>query len=293
MSETPRAFPAERLKPKMNTSTTFVNPRSLALCLLLAAPLCAATHARAQSNPKEKTAAAQSNAQPAAAPTTPTEVVRAFYKALREARFRDALMMSVYRPAIEGLGAQEIEELRPDFERLATQVPPDYDFTGEQLSGDEATVFMKSGEGKDVKIEPVYLVRGAGGAWVVGDRAGAAEVKRQGKKFFFEQRVAAHEQDAEDMLKRIQAAEIAYSLQNGGVYGDLQALVHAGYVPQDILGTETTGYRFTVAVTSDRKSFAARAEPAHYNRSGRLSFYMDKAGIRKKDAGGKPLSGNK
>jgi hypothetical protein len=285
----------------MNTSKTFTNPRALALCLLLAAPPCASTHARAQSNPKDKTPAAQTgaptnsqtSAPTAAAPTTPTEVVRAFYKALREARFRDALMMSVYRPAIEGLAAQEIEELRPDFERLATQVPPDYDFTGEQLSGDEATVFMKSGEGKDLKIEPVYLVRGAGGAWVVGDRAGAAEVKRQGKKFFFEQRIAAHEQDAEDMLKRIQAAEIAYSLQNGGLYGDLDALVRAGYVPQDILGTETTGYRFTVTTAADRKSFAARAEPARYNRSGRLSFYMDKSGIQRKDAGGKPLSPGK
>ncbi len=286
----PRAYPAERLKPKMNTSTTFINRRALPLCLLLlAAPLCT-THA--QSNQKEKPGA-QANAQAAAAPTTPTEVVRAFYKALREARFRDALMMSVYRPAIESLDAKDIEELRPDFERLATQVPPDYDFTGEQLSGDDATVFMKTGEGKDVKIEPVYLVRGAGGAWVVGDRAGAAEAKRQGKKFFFEQRIAAHEGDAEDMLKRIQAAEIAYSLQNGGLYGDLDALVRAGFVPQDILGTETTGYRFTVTVTADRKSFAARAEPAHYNRSGRLSFYMDKSGIQKKDAGGKPLSPGK
>lgn len=278
----------------MNTSTTFNNARPLALCLLLAAaPLFAATRARAQSNPKEKTGAQTPAAVAPTTPTTPTEVVRAFYKALREARFRDALMMSVYRPAIEGLGAQDIEELRPDFERLATQVPPDYDFTGEQMSGDEATVFMKSGEGKDVKVEPVYLVRGAGGAWVVGDRAGAAEVKRQGKKFFFEQRIAAHEQDAEDMLKRIQAAQIAYSLQHGGLYGDLDALVRAGYVPQDILGTETTGYRFTVTATADKKSFAARAEPAHYNRSGRLSFYMDKGGVQRKDAGGKPLSPSK
>ena len=282
----------------MNMSKTFTNPRALALCLLLAAPLCDATRARAQSNPKDKTPAAQAtpqtnpraNPQPAAAPTTPTEVVRAFYKALREARFRDALMMSVYRPAIEGLAAQEVEELRPDFERLATQVPPDYDFTGEQLSGDEATVFMKSGEGKDVKIEPVYLVRGAGGAWVVGDRAGAAEVKRQGKKFFFEQRIAVHEQDAEDMLRRIQAAQLAYALQNAGSFGDLNALVRAGYIPQDILGSETTGYRFTVNVSPDAKSFTARAEPERYGRTGRLSFYLDKSGIQKKDVGGKPLS---
>ena len=273
----------------MNTRKTFA-PRALALCLLAAACAapCAAPPARAaQSAPKDKPGA--QSAAPAAA-STPTEVVRAFYTALREARFRDALMMSVYRPAIEGLGPQDLEELRPDFERLATQVPPDFDFTGEQVSGDDATVFMKTGEGKELKIEPVYLVRGAGGAWVVGDRAGAAEVKRQGKKFFFEQRIAAHESDAEDMLKRIHAAQIAYSLRHGGGFAELAALVRAGYVPQDILGTQTTGYRFTVTVAPDGKSYVARAEPAQYGRSGRLSFYMDRAGLQKRDAGGKPLS---
>lgn len=273
----------------MNTRTTptFGAP---ALCLLLLLSATAGAAPRAPARPDRNQKPAAQAAQAAAAPSTPTEVVRAFYTALREARFRDALLMSVYRPAIEGLGPQDLEELRVDFVRLAAQVPPDFDFTGEQVSGDDATVFMKSGEGKDVKIEPVYLIRGAGGAWVVGDRAGAAEVKRQGKKFFFEQRIAAHESDAEDMLKRIAAAQIAYSLQNGGAFGDLQALVRAGYVPQDILGTETTGYRFSVTKSADSRSYAARAEPASYGRSGRLSFYMDTNGIQKKDTGGKPLS---
>ncbi|MDT7808044.1 MAG: hypothetical protein QOJ70_1857 [Acidobacteriota bacterium] len=274
----------QREQPTMNTRTNF-NPRALALCLML---LLCAMSAAAQSSAKEK-----SGAQATAAAVTPTEVTRAFYTALREARFRDALMMSVYRPAIEGLSAPDLEEMRVDFERLAAQVPPDFEFTGEQVSGDDATVFMKSGEGKDLKIEPVYLIRGAGGAWIVGDRAGAAEVKRQGKKFFLEQRIAAHESDAEDMLKRIQAAEIAYSFQNAGSFGDLSALVRTGYVPQDILGTETTGYRFSVAAAPDGKSYAARAEPERYGRTGRLSFYMDKSGIQKKDAGGKPLTASK
>ena len=243
---------------------------TLALCLL------AASAAHAQSNPQPQ-------------PGTPTEVTRAFYTALREGRFREALLMSVYRPAIESLSAEDLEDLRVDFARLAAQVPKDFDFTGEQLSGDEATVFMKSGEDKEVKVEPVYLMRGPGGAWIVGDRESAAEVKKLGKKFFFEQRIVAHESEAEDMLKRIQAAQLAYSLQNAGSFGDLNTLVRAGYVPQDILGTETTGYRFTVNVGEGGKSFEARAEPARYGRTGRLSFYMDKSGIRKKDAGGKPL----
>jgi hypothetical protein len=273
----------------MNTNRLF-KLHALALCLSLSCALCAAPRSLAQSNDK---ASAQSSNQSAA--TTPTEVVRAFYTALREARFRDALMISVYRPAIEPLSAAELEELRPDFERIAGAVPPDFEFTGESISGDEATVFMKSGteQERNVKVEPVYLVRGAGGAWIVGDRAGAVEAKKQGKKFFFEQRIAAHEQDAEDMLKRIQAAEIAYSLQRNGIFGDLNSVVDAGFVPKDILGSETTGYRFVVVTGEGGKSYVARAEPERYGRTGRLSFYMDASGIQRKDTGGKPLNPSK
>ncbi|HEX3557995.1 MAG TPA: hypothetical protein VHU19_02260 [Pyrinomonadaceae bacterium] len=270
----------------MNTRTK-LKPHARVLCLLLvAALLLCATGAGAQSKPGEKTgggSAAQS------AGVTPSDVVRAFYSALREARFLDALRMSVYAPAVEGLSASELEELRPDFERLATLVPPDFEITGEQVGGEEATVFMKSGEGKEVKVEPVYLIR-SGGAWIVGDREGAALVKKQGKKFFFEQRIAAHEGDTEDMLKRIQAAEIAYALQHAGAAGDLAALVDAGFVPKDALGTETTGYQFTVTPGPGGKGYEARAEPARYNRTGRLSFHMDQSGsIQKKDTGGKPF----
>src|ERR1051325_9134234 len=170
----------------MDTNTLF-NPRTLALCLFLSCVLllCAAPRALAQNSASDN-AAAQANAQTRAA-TTPTEVVRSFYTALRETRFRDALLMSVYRPAVETLSAEELDELRPDFERIATQVPPDFEFTGESVSGDEATVFMKSGteQERNVKVEPVYLVRGEGGAWIVGDRAGAVEGEKEGKKVFF------------------------------------------------------------------------------------------------------------
>jgi hypothetical protein len=278
----------------MRTSTLF-NTRALALCLALScAAVYAAPHSLAQTNANDK-ASAQSQGAAATVAATPTEVVRAFYAALREARFKDALMMSVWRPGIESLSASELDELRPDFERLAGQVPPDYEFTGESISGDEATVFMKTGSEKErnVKVEPVYLMRGAGGAWVIGDRAGAVEAKKQGKKFFFEQRIIAHEQDAEDMLKRIQAAQIAYSVQRKGVFGDLNALVDAGFVPKDILGTETTGYHFTVSTGEGAKSYVAHAEPAVYGRTGRLSFYLDASGIQRKDTNGKPLNPSK
>ena len=255
--------------PEMKRSTK-LKIFALALCLL------AAASARAQSNAP-------------AAQGSPSDVVRAYYTALKESRFRDAMLMSILRPAVEALSAEELKDFQTDFARLSPSVPADFEITGEQLSGEDATVFVKTGEGKELKVEPVYLIRERG-AWVVGDREGAAAVKKQGKKFFAEQRIAAHEQDAEDMLRRIQAAQLAYALQHSGSYGDLNALVRAGYVPQDILGTETTGYRFSVSVAADNKSFTARAEPERYGRSGRLSFYMDKSGIQKKDVGGKPLS---
>ncbi|HEX7315490.1 MAG TPA: hypothetical protein VF297_16340 [Pyrinomonadaceae bacterium] len=246
---------------------------ALALCLLAAATVSA-------------------RAQTPVAPTSPSDVVRAYYNALKESRFRDAMMLSILRPAVESLTPEELKDFQTDFARLSPTVPADFEITGEQLTGEEATVFVKTGEGKELKVEPVNLFRERG-AWVIGDREGAAAVKKQGKKFFTEQRIAAHEQDAEDMLRRIQAAQLAYALQHSGSYGDLSALVRAGYVPQDILGTETTGYRFTVQIGSDAKSFTARAEPERYGRSGRLSFYMDNSGLQKKDVGGKPLSPSK
>jgi hypothetical protein len=254
---------------------------TLALCLLAAA----AVPSRAQSNPRPPQATA-------AAPGSPSDVVRAYYTALRESRFRDAMLMSILRPAVEALSAEELKEFQPDFARVAATVPTDFEITGESLAGEEATVFVRTGEGKELKVEPVNLIRERG-AWVIGDREGAAAVKKQGKKFFYEQRIAAHEQDAEEMINRIMAAQFAYALQHSGSYADLGALVRAGYVPQDILGTETTGYRFNVSVTSDSKSFAARAEPERYGQTGRLSFYLDRAGLQKKDVGGKPLSPSK
>ena len=250
---------------------------TLALCLL-----AAAVPARAQSNTRTTAAAGGS----------PTEVVRAFYAALKEARFREALLMTVLRPAVEAMSAEELNEFKADFARLLPSVPADFRITGESLAGEEATVFVATGTEKEPKVEPVELIRDRG-AWLIGNRADADEIRKRGKKYLFEQRMAVHEQEAEAMLNRILAAQLAYSLQHSGSYADLNGLVKAGYVPQDILGTETTGYRFSVSVAADSKSFTARAEPERYGRTGRLSFYLDKSGLRKKDVGGKPLPPSK
>src|SRR5437899_6923300 len=74
---------------------------------------------------------------------SPSDTVREFYKAMREKRFREAFALSIYKPAIEGLKPQEFEDLRPDFEKVAGVLPEKVEITGEQISGDQATVFMK------------------------------------------------------------------------------------------------------------------------------------------------------
>jgi hypothetical protein len=227
-------------------------------------------------------------AQPQAAPGSPSEAVRRFYTELRERRFREAFAHTVFNPAVEGLNQQEFDELRPDFERMAAGVPEVIELTGEQISGEEATVYMKLGEGRDVKVEPIFLIRERG-AWLVGDREKQEFVRKRGKKFFFETRIEAHHDDVEAMMRRITTAQVIHAAQNGGRFGDLGALVRAGLIPQDILGTETTGYRFQVKVGQDGKTYAATAEPADYGRTGRLSFYADPTGLQKKDNDGKPL----
>jgi hypothetical protein len=223
---------------------------------------------------------------------TPTEIVRAFYKALSERRFREAFALSVLRAAVESLSAEEFAELQPDFERLAAATPASVEVTGEVLSGDVASVFIKPiDRATEAQSEEVKLLR-AGGRWVVGEREDYEIVGKEGKDFLFRARIETHHAEVEEMLKRISAAQFVYGSQHGGAYGDLGALVSGGLVPQDLLGTESTGYRFLVTTGKDAKSWAATAEPVRYGRTGRLSFRMDQSGLTKKDAGGKPLKGS-
>ncbi len=224
---------------------------------------------------------------------TPTETTREFYQLLREKKFREGFALSIYRPAIEGLSAQEFEDLRPDFERLAAaiteKIPDKIDITGEQISGDAATVFVKviDADGKE-KVEPASLIK-INNSWVVGDQESLRLVQQTGKKFFFEARLNAHHSDVQDMLTRITLAQLAYSQAHNGQFGNMAELIGAGYIPKDIEGPETTGYRFQVVRSADGKSWYATAEPFQYGRSGRLSFYLDASGVRSGDVGGKPL----
>ena len=235
-------------------------------------------------------------ASPALAQNTtrsPTETMRDFYAMMRQKKFREAFGISIYRPAIEGLSTQEYEELRPDFEKMAAavseKIPEKIDISGEQISGDSATVFVKvlDADGTE-KVEPASLIK-VDNNWVVGDRENLELVKKAGKQFFFEARINAHHSDVQDMMTRISLAQVVYSQNHNGQFGNTAELVAAGLIPKDIEGTESTGYRFQVTRSADAKSWYATAEPAQYNRTGRLSFYLDASGVRSGDAGGKPL----
>lgn len=250
---------------------------------------------------------------------SPSDTVREFYKAMRERRFRDAFALSIYKSVIDGLSDKEFQELRPhfkemsdsqfaamrpryqkltpqefddlkpDFERLATAIPANVNISGEQISGDAATVFVRvKEEDKPEQAEPITLIR-VDGRWIVGDKENQEIVRKAGKEFFFNARIDTHHNEVQDMLKRISLAQLVYSQQNNGQFGDLAALIAKGLIPKDLEGTETTGYRFHVNVSADKKSWTAAAEPAQYGRTGRLSFFMDATGVRSADMAGKPL----
>src|SRR5688572_7365188 len=225
---------------------------------------------------------------------TPTETTRAFYTMMREKKYREAFAISIYQPAMEGLSAQELEELRPDFDKMAQAIaeklPGNIEVNGEQVSGDAATVFVKvlDADGKE-KVEPATLIK-VSNTWVVGDKESLELVKKAGKKFFFEARITAHHNDVQDMMTRISLAQVLYSQSHNGMFGSMAELIAGGMIPKDIETADSTGYRFQINRAADGKSWYATAEPIQYGRTGRLSFYLDAAGVRSSDTGGKPLS---
>jgi hypothetical protein len=222
----------------------------------------------------------------------PSDTVREFYKAMREKRFREAFALSIYKPAIDPLKPQEFEDLRPDFEKMAAILPEQVNLGGEQISGDVATVFVRVQEpDKPEQLEPVPLMLFEG-KWIIGDKENQAVVKKQGKQFFFNARIDTHHSEVQEMLTRVSLAELLYSQQHEGKFGDLATLISLGLLPKDLETTISTGYRFRVNAPDAGKAWNAAAEPAVYGRSGKLSFYLDVSGVRSGDNGGKPLSPN-
>jgi hypothetical protein len=172
---------------------------------------------------------------------------------------------------------------------MAAAIPEKVEVSGEQISGDIATVFVKIADGdKSAQAEPVTLIRDVG-AWIVGDKDSQDIVRKAGKQFFFEARIETHHNEVQAMLQRINLAQQLYASQHNNVFADMPALIATGLVPKDVEAPEGMGYRFHVALGKDAKSWTAGAEPVRYKRTGRLSFFMDQTGIRSGDAGGKPI----
>jgi hypothetical protein len=228
----------------------------------------------------------------------PADTVRTFYKHLREKRFREAVFLTNLRPAVEGLTDSELKEFSLDFETIAGRVPAEVEINGEIVSGDSATVTANlPAEDEDKNEIQTIRLRSQNGVWVIltVEPAAEARIRKEGKNYFYNLKVETHEQEARTMLERISKAQLAYSLQHGGDYAELATLVDAGLLPDDAKTSESTGYAYTIHLSSQNKRYTAAATPAVYGKTGRLSFLLrqDEKGVSRvtsKDIGGKPMS---
>lgn len=227
----------------------------------------------------------------------PADTVRAFYRHLREKRFRDALFLTNLRPAIESLNDNELKEFSLDFEAIAGQVPVEIEINGEIITGETATVTanLPSYDGDKKELQTIKLKK-EGEFWIIltADEETAKTIKAEGKNYFFNLRIQTHEQEAKKMLDRIFKAQLAHSLQNGGLYADMPTLIAGGLLPDDIKTSESTGYNYAIDLAADKKKYSATATPAEYKKSGVKSFLIvldgkGRPAVSAKDSGGKAL----
>ena len=230
----------------------------------------------------------------AQAQKSPSDVVRDFYKAMRDHRFKDAWSMSVYKPAIEGLAADEMEDLRPFFEAQAAPIPEQIQIDGEKIAGNTAQVFVRlppTDASPQLTSKPVDLIK-SNGDWIIGTQAEQETVKKAGGRYFLDAVIDINQDNMADILKRLIGMEAVYAQANNGAFGELKALVAAGLMSDEMIDPKLSGYAFRLTISG--KTYVATAEPAHYGRTGKLSYWMDQTGaIKSADNGGKPIAGAK
>lgn len=222
------------------------------------------------------------------------DTVKVFYDRLREKKFRDAIMLTNLRPAIEGLTNDELKELGVDFGFLAQSIPENMPINGEIVVGDKATVTVKMPDENDARIQTQEIkLRRENNNWVLllADENGEKEAKKEGNNYFFALRMKVHHEEAKTMLERIYKAQMIYSTQNDGRFADLQTLVAKGYVPPDALGSITTGYKYDIALREDNTLFTSLATPAEYGKTGKLSFAYKVSREKRPELISKDLSG--
>jgi hypothetical protein len=218
---------------------------------------------------------------------SPSQVVKEFYHHLRARRYVEAFRLSVYGAAMEGLSEEEMRNLEAEFTRMVAALPAEMELRGEQISGEEATVFVKLPQ--EQRLQEVTLVR-IDERWRVGDRETHRLVTRQGRSFFFNARNRISEEEAYDwLLEIIGAEEIHFRARQR--YATLDELVNLGGVSKQLANGSESGYRFRLAIGEDGKSFRVIAVPAEYGRTGRLSFFVDQThAIRAEDKEGQPAT---
>jgi hypothetical protein len=225
---------------------------------------------------------------------SPSDVVREFYKAMRERRFKDAWALTIYKTAVEGLTPEEMEDLRPDFEDRAAKIPEQVEIVNEQITGNIAVVFVKvpnEADASQTTSEPVTLISSRG-QWIIGTEADQAEVVKKGRRFFLDAMIDSHQTTIIELLKRLITVEIGFASTHNGAYGNLDSLISAGLMSHDVSDTAANGYTFHINIEKDGKGYTAGAEPVRYGHTGKLSFWMDQTGtIKSADNKGKPLSG--
>jgi hypothetical protein len=211
-------------------------------------------------------------------PNSPADTVRAFYAALREKKFREAIFLTNLRPAIEGLTDAELKEFQVDFEAIAKYVPKEIHINGEIITGDAATVTAKLPT-EDLDREEIQEIklRKAGDVWVIltVDESAEEKIKQEGKNYFPSLKIETHQDEARAMLDRVAMAQMAFAAQNQGLYGDMDALIKAEFLPADIRSSRSTGYQYTVTVSADKKRYSASAVPAVYGKTGKMTYGIE------------------
>ncbi len=282
------------------------------LLLIIFATSCSSakiesSSAQSESNVIEPSTEAQKLAQEAAfrnegseieiEKDSPADTVRVFYARLREQKFRDAIILTNLRPAVEGLTDAELGALSVDFVALAKNIPAVIPINGEIIAGDDATVTVKlpNDETQKVELQEVKLKK-EDDRWIVqlADKKGEARARKEGKNYFFALRMDVHHMEARAMLDRIGKAQLVYSMKNGGKFASLDSLIQKGFVPEDAVDASSTGYEYDVKLAPDSSTYTALATPATYGRSGKLSFALKitktaEPELIKKDLAGKPI----
>jgi len=214
---------------------------------------------------------------------SPSETVKSFYNLLREQHYAEGFAFSVYADAVTGLTPEEISELTPDFQAIATVIPAEIKIVDEKISGDTATVFADFGNGQ---AQPVELVKERG-RWLIGDRESLKLVQREKTAFFFNTRIEVNQNAAYGIVKSILAAEDSY-YQQTKLVGTLADLAQAKLIPEQLASGSTGGYKYMLVTGSGQKLYHVIGVPERYGRTGKLSFYGDAGGIHAADTGGSP-----